>query len=125
MGCGVTLTSVTEGVAPVMAPVVRLVGNATWAMKTFHAWLLWLLGSACLSDPYQTASANPGPPALIQGKTLVASPVIVEPSLTCTGGVQLVQPLAALAALTKTWRWAGLLLLTFQTTCRLRAASIE
>src|SRR5437763_14754172 len=80
-------------------------------MKTFQLWPDWLLGSTFLSDPYQTASARPGPPALIQGKTLTASPVPVEPSLTCTGGVQLDHPLAALAALTKTWRSAGLLAL--------------
>src|SRR5438094_78955 len=94
-------------------------------MKTFHFWPDWLLGSTLLSDPYQTASARPGPPALIQGKTLTASPVPVEPSLTCTGGVQLDHPLAALAALTKTWRSAGLLALIFQTTYRLRAGSME
>src|SRR5206468_3356141 len=57
-------------------------------MKTFHFWPDWLLGSTLLSDPYQTASARPGPPALIQGKTLTASPVPVDASLTCTGGVQ-------------------------------------
>src|SRR6267378_5062455 len=104
------------GAAPVTAPVVPFVGKTTWDMNTFQAWLLWLLGSTCLSDPYQTASARPGPPALIQGNTLVASPVVVEPSLTCTGAVQLVHPLAALAALTNTCLNAGLLLLTFQTT---------
>ena len=71
-------------------------------MKTFHDWLLWLLGSTFLSEPYQTASARPGPPALIHGNTFTASPVVVEASLTCTGVLQLVQPVAALAALTKT-----------------------
>src|SRR5438105_8836947 len=97
MGCGVTLTSCCAGAAPVMPPAV-LVGNTTWDMKTFQAWLLWLLGSTCRLEPYQTASARPGPPALTQGKTLVASPVAVEPSLTWTGAVQVVQPLTALDA---------------------------
>src|SRR5437762_4384937 len=94
-------------------------------MKTFQLWPDWLLGSTFLSDPYQTASARPGPPALIQGKTLTASPVPVEPSLTCTGGVQLDHPLAALAPLTKTCRFVQSLALIFQTTCRLRAESME
>src|SRR5205814_2826542 len=94
-------------------------------MKTFQLWPDWLLGSTFLSEPYQTASARRGPPALIQGKTLTASPIPVEPSLTCTGGVQLDHPLAALAALTKTCRSAGLLALIFQTTYRLRAESME
>src|SRR5438876_1367757 len=94
-------------------------------MKTFHGWFLWLPGSTVLSEPYQTAAARPGPPALIHGKTSTASPVVVEPSLTCTGVLQLVQPLAALAALTKTWRRLGVLLLMHQTTKRLRALSID
>src|SRR5947207_13120717 len=106
-------------------PPDELVGNRTWDMKTFHDWLLWLLGSTCLSEPYQTASARPGPPALSHGKTLVASPVAVEPSLTCTGAVQLVHPLAALEALTNVWRSAGLLWLTAPTPSRLRPESIE
>src|SRR2546422_4689162 len=127
MGCGVTLTSVFEGAAPVIAPVVGLVGNTTWHMNTFQFWALLLLGSTFLSEPYQTASARPGPPALIHGKTLTASPLDVLPSLTCTGAVQFVQPLAAEAALTKTCRWPGvpLLGLIAQTTNRLRAVSIE
>src|ERR1700716_4310268 len=94
-------------------------------MKTFQDWLLWLLGSTCLSDPYHTASARPGPPALIHGKMLVASPVLVRPSLTWTGAVHLVHPLAALEALTKTWRRAGSLLPTAHTTTRLRPESID
>src|SRR5947208_11526458 len=94
-------------------------------MKTFHAWPLCELGSTFLSWPYQTASARPGPPALIHGNTFTASPVVVEASLTCTGVVQLVHPLAALAALTKTCRWLGVLLLIHQTRTRLRALSIE
>src|SRR5712691_686985 len=94
-------------------------------MKTFHDWLLWLLGSTFLSEPYQTTSALPAPPALIHGKTLTASPVSVEPSLTCTGVVQIVHPVAALAALTHTCRSPGSLLLMHQTTKRLRALSIE
>ena len=108
-------------------PPDELVGKTTCDMKTFHDWLLWLLGSTCLSDPYQTASARPGPPALSHGKTFVASPVAVEPSLTWTGAVHAVHPLAALEALTNVWRSAGSLLagLTVQTTSRLRPESIE
>src|SRR5437867_9643130 len=94
-------------------------------MKTFQLWPDWLLGSTLLSDPYQTASARPGPPALIQGKTLTASPVPVDASLTCSGGVQLDHPLAALAALTKTCRFVQSLALMHQTTNRLRAESME
>src|SRR5437870_416561 len=94
-------------------------------MKTFHFWPDWMLGSTLLSDPYQTASARPGPPALIHGKTLTASPVPVDPSLTCTGGVQFDHPLAALAPLTKTWRFVQSLAPIFQTTYRLRAESID
>src|SRR5439155_201985 len=96
-------------------------------MKTFHAWPLCELGSTFLSWPYQTASARPGPPALIQGNTFTASPVEVEPSLTCTGVVQLSHPLAALAALTKTSRCLGWAAspVSHQTTKRLRALSID
>src|SRR5947209_13486397 len=94
-------------------------------MNTFQACPLWLDGSTALSEPYHTASARPAPPALIQGNTLVASPVDVEPSLTCTGAVHFVHPLAALAALTKTWRRAGLPLPTAKATTRLRAESID
>src|SRR5207245_2033474 len=94
-------------------------------MKTFQLWPDWLLGSTFMFEPYQTASARPGPPALIHGKTLTASPVIVDASLTRTGLLQLVQPLAALAALTKTCRCAGVLLLMHQTTMRFRALSID
>src|SRR2546423_4950808 len=94
-------------------------------MKTFHFWRNWLLGSTVLSDPYQTASARPGPPALIQGKTFTASPVPVDASLTCSGGVQVDHPLAALAALTKTCRFDQSSLLMHQTMCRFRAESIE
>src|SRR5437762_7615626 len=124
MGCGVTLTKVFVGAAPVTPPAV-LVGNTTWDMKTFQAWPFCELGSTFLSWPYQTASARPGPPALIHGNTFTASPVVVDASLTCTGVVQLVHPLAALAALTKTCRWLGVLLLMHQTRTRLRALSIE
>src|SRR5205814_10463005 len=124
IGCGVTFPSCFDGAPPVIPPLA-LVGNTTWDMKTFHDWLLWLLGSTCLSEPYQTAAVRPGPPALSHGKTLVASPVAVEPSLTWTGAVQLVHPLAALEALTNVWRNAGLLLLTAHTTSRLRPESIE
>ena len=58
---------------------------------------------------------------------MVASPVAVEPSLTWTGAVQLVHPLAALEALTNVWRSLGSLLagLTVQTTSRLRPESID
>src|SRR6266566_1172076 len=94
-------------------------------MKTFHDWLLWLLGSTFLSEPYQTASALPAPPALIQGKTLTASPLVVDASLTCTGLVHFVQPVAALAALTKTCRRLGFELLMHQTRMRFRALSID
>src|SRR5438477_8193272 len=94
-------------------------------MNTFQACPVWLLGSVFLSEPYQTASARPAPPALIHGKTFTASPVAVEPSLTCTGGVHAFQPLAALAALTKTCRSDGTSELTHQTTKRLRALSID
>src|SRR5260370_37001038 len=97
----------------------------TWFMKTFQAWPLWLLGSTLLSEPYQTASARPGPPALIQGKTLTASPVPVHPSLTCTGVVQAFHPLDPLAALPKTCRFVQSLLLMHQTTTSLRALSID
>src|SRR2546423_9015131 len=126
MGWGVTLTRLLVGAAPVTDPA-ESVGKTTCDMKTFHDWLLWLLGSTCLSDPYQTASARPGPPALIHGNTLVASPVVVEPSLTWTGAVQVRQPLAALEALTNVWRRAGSLWvgLTVQTTSRLRPVSID
>src|SRR6266566_4296560 len=68
---------------------------------------------------------RPGTPALIQGKTFTASPVPVDASLIRIGGVQLDHPLAALAALTKTCRAAGLLALMHQTTTRLRAVSID
>src|SRR5207302_1195741 len=94
-------------------------------MKTFQACLFWLLGSTFLSEPYHTASARPGPPALIHGKTLTASPVVVDASLTWTGVVQFLHPLAAEAALTNTCRLAGVLLLMHQTTTRFRAVSIE
>src|SRR5689334_14020085 len=103
MGCGVTLTSCVDGAAPVTEPV-QSVGNTTCDMNTFQDWFMWLLGSTWRLEPYQTASARPAPPALIHGKTLVASPVVVEASLTCTGGVQDCQLLAALEALTTTWR---------------------
>src|SRR2546422_4456533 len=98
-----------------------------WAMNTFQACPLWMLGSTFLSEPYHTASARPGPPALIQGNTFTASPVAVEPSLTRNGRVQFRQPLAAEAALTKTCRWAGLPLLELsaQATNRLRAVSMD
>src|SRR6184192_542333 len=116
--------SCLAGAAPVMPPLA-LVGKPNWDMKTFHSWSLWLLGSTCLSEPYQTASACPGPPALIHGKTLEASPLAVEPSLSWTGAVHCVHPLAALDALTNTWRSAGLSLSSAQTANRLRAVSIE
>src|SRR5437588_9495177 len=108
MGWGLTFTSVFDGAAPVMAPDLS-VGNTTCDMKTFQACPALVLGSMFLFDPYHTASARPGPPALIHGNTLTASPVPVEPSLTWTGLVQFVHPLAADAALTNVWRSAGLL----------------
>src|SRR5436190_3609284 len=109
-----------------MAPV-ESVGKMTCDMNTFHLWPLLPLGSRFLSEPYQTASARPGPPALSQGKTFTASPVAVEPSLTCTGGVQTLQPDAAEAALTNTCRCPGFELpaSTPHATKRLRAVSIE
>src|SRR5438874_11297107 len=94
-------------------------------MKTFQDWLLWLLGSTCLTEPYQTASARPGPPALSQGKTLVASPVAVEPSLTWTSTVQDVHSLAALEAMTKIWRWRGPVLLTAHTASKMRTGPMD
>src|SRR5258706_2281104 len=94
-------------------------------MKTFHCWALWLLGSTVLLEPYQTAAARPAAPALIHGKTLTASPVVVEASLTRTGVVQFLQPLSALAPLTKTCRSAGVEAVRAQTTKRFRALSIE
>src|SRR6266513_6203886 len=103
MGWGVTLTRVLVGAPLVAAPLVS-VGKMTCDMKTFHDWLLWLLGSTFLSEPYQTASALPMPPALIHGKTFTASPVVDDASLTCSGVVQVFHPLAALAALTNTCR---------------------
>src|SRR5579862_9079768 len=94
-------------------------------MNTFHDWPVWLEGSVFLSEPYQTASARPGPPALIHGKTFTASPVPVDPSLTWTGFVQFFQPLAADAALTKTWSWEGVSDAMSHTTKRFRAVSID
>src|SRR5579859_122003 len=96
-------------------------------MKTFQDWPFWLLGSTFLSDPYQTASARPGPPACTHGNTLTASPVPVEPSLTWTGFVHFRQPLEAEAALTKTCRFAGLpsFGLSAQQTIRFRPVSSE
>src|SRR2546425_253601 len=110
MGWGVTLTRETLGAAPVIAPL-EFVGYMTWAMNTFQACPLWLLGSALLSEPYHTASARPGPPALIQGNTFTASPVAVEPSLTCKGGAPFRPPPAGGASLPKNRRWAGVALL--------------
>src|SRR5207237_4031862 len=103
MGWGVTWTKVLVGAAPVTPPA-EFVGKTTWDMKTFQAWFSCMLGSTSLFDPYQTASALPGPPAFIHGKTFTASPVVVDASLTCAGAVQFFHPLEALAALTKTCR---------------------
>src|SRR5438094_7891423 len=96
-------------------------------MKTFHDCPFWLLGSTLLSEPYQTASDRPGPPALIHGNTLTASPVAAEALLTWTGAVQLVHPLPAEAALTNTCRPAGSPLFgsMAHTTNRFRAVSID
>src|SRR5919197_602856 len=124
MGCGVTFTSATDGLAPVIAPVLS-VGNTVWAMNTFQACPLWLLGSTFLFDPYHTASARPGPPALIHGNTFTASPVAVDPSLTCTGLVHFVHPVAAEAALTKACRREGVLLPITHVTYRFRAVSMD
>ena len=76
-------------------------------MKTFQAWFDLELGFTTLFSPYQTSSARPAPPAWIQGMMFTASPVAADPSLTCSGGVQVFQPLAALDALTNTWRCCG------------------
>src|ERR671937_398017 len=126
MGWGVTFTSVVVGFAPVMAPVLS-VGNTTWDMNTFHACPALVLGSMFLLEPYHTASARPGPPALIHGKTFTASPVAVDPSLTWTGLVHLVHPVDAAAALTKTWRCEGFVRLLSRThaTNKFRAVSID
>src|SRR5213082_2343189 len=104
MGCGVALTNVTEGNAPVIAPVLST-GKTTWAMNTFHAsvLLVLVLGSTLWFEPYHTASARPAAPALIHGKTLTIDGAL----LTWTGAVQVRQPPAADAALTKVCRWAG------------------
>src|SRR4051794_2969480 len=107
IGCGLTRTRRWVGAAPVIAPPAP-VGKTTCDMNTFHFWPDFELGSASLSLPYQTASARPAPPACSHGKMFTASPVAVEPSLTWNGGVHVRQPLVALAALTKTWRWPGL-----------------
>src|SRR5437660_12709221 len=106
MGLGVTLTRETLGTARGIA-LLEFVAYMSWAINTFQACPLWLLGSTFMSEPYHTASARPGPPALIQGNTFTASPVALEPSLTCNGEVQFRQPLAAEAALSKTRSWAG------------------
>src|SRR5436305_8112378 len=94
-------------------------------MKTFQLWPDWLLGSTAMFEPYQTASARPGPPALIHGKTLTRE----GGRLTCTGVLQRRQPLAVLAALTNTCQSPGPGelpgLCTSQHTWRLRAASME
>src|SRR2546423_14386639 len=96
-------------------------------MKTFQLWPNWPLGSALRFCPHQTASARPGPPALIHGKTFTASPVAVDASLTRTGGVQLLQPEAAEAALTYVWRCPGFdePASSVHATKRLRAESID
>src|SRR5258707_10273421 len=80
-----------------------------------------------MSAPPHTGAGRPAPPALIHGKTLTASPVTVDPSLTWTGVLHFVQPLAAEAALTKTCRRAGLPLfgLRAQVMNRLRAMSMD
>src|SRR5438874_5421711 len=124
MGCGETLTSVAAGAWPVIAPLLST-GKASWFRNTFQAWPLWLDGSTFMFEPYQTASARPGPPALIHGKTLTASPLPVEAFETWTGFVQLRQPEAAEDALTNTWSWEGESVLTAQATKRFRALSIE
>src|SRR5438552_17481010 len=120
MGWGVTLTMVEAGAAPVTPPLAST-GNTVWAKKTFQAWPDWLLGSTFKFDPYQTASARPGPPALIQGNTFTRE----GGRLTWTGAVQCLHPPAALAALTNTCRWEGVSESTANATKRFRALSIE
>src|SRR5947209_20484707 len=95
IGCGETLTSVFAGGAPVTAPLAS-VGQTSCDMKTFQRWPDFELGSAFLSEPYQTASARPGPPAWIHGMMFTASPVLGCASLICTGADHFVHPLAAL-----------------------------
>ena len=111
------------GAAPVVAPV-ESTGNTSWFMNTFHAWPLWLLGSTCLFEPYQTASARPAPPALSHGNTFTASPVAIEASLTRIGLVHVRHPDEAEDAATYTWSWARVPD-TAQATNRLRALSID
>src|SRR5437764_15271280 len=96
-------------------------------MNTFHDCPAFVLGSMFLFSPYHTASARPGPPALIHGNTFTASPVPVDPSLTWTGLVHLVHPVAAEAPLTNTCRCEGWLLSLSRThtTKRFRAVSME
>src|SRR5438105_869869 len=120
MGCGVTFTRAVEGLPPVSAPVLS-VGYTSCDMNTFQDCPLWLLGSTFLFEPYHTASARPGPPALIHGNTFTASPVPVEPSLTWTGLVHFVQPVVAEAALTKTCLSEGVLFPITQVTNRFLA----
>src|ERR1700730_16444934 len=93
-------------------------------MKTSQTCPEWLLGSTLRSAPYQTASAKPCP-ALIHGKTFT----IDGAALTWTAGDHFVQPDLQLAALTKTCRSAGGVVLpdppTAHTANRLRSLSIE
>src|SRR5207244_12923627 len=102
MGCCDTFTSCVVGAAPVISPLVST-GQTTWSIQAFQTWLaVVLLGLASLLEPYHTASARPGPAALIHGKTFTASPLALDPSLTCPGVGQLFQqaadePLTALA----------------------------
>ena len=118
------MTSETAGFAPVIPPDLST-GKTVCAMKTFQAWPVWLLGSTLLFEPYQTASARPGPPALTHGKTLTASPVPAEPSLTWTGFVHFVQPVAAERRSTNTCHRLGVSPEIAQATNRFRPASIE
>src|SRR5437588_10044893 len=97
MGCGETLTKVRLGLFEVSTAPLASTGQCIWLRKTFQAWPESLLASVSLPllsgpEPYQTPSAQPAAPALIQGMRLTASPVAIEPSLICTGGAQLRQP---------------------------------
>src|SRR5713101_7507454 len=105
IGWGDTFTRDALGATPVTWPDPST-GKTTCDMNTFQTWLACVLGATTMFEPYQTMSARPGPPALIQGKTFTASPVMVDPSLTWNGALKDVHPVARLATLTKTWRRA-------------------
>src|SRR5438552_9798138 len=120
MGCGVTLTWVTAGAAPVTPPELST-GKTTCDMNTSQACPAWVLGSTWRFEPYHTTSARPAPPPFTHGNTETMD----GGELTWVGALQLVHPEAALATLTKAWRRAGFVLLPTQATYRLRAESMD